>query len=98
VLEVDVPQRDHAEICVHTIVSPQDAVKKERITGRHRWSAGVVLHDIVEGPTCYGEVMRARKNAAAIKVASVRLDTEKTPRLTTHSEKNPRGESRMVAG
>jgi hypothetical protein len=94
-LEVDVPQRDHAEVCVHTIVSSQDTVKKERITGKHRWSAGVV-HRVVEGPTRHGEVMRARKNPPAIMVASTRLDANKTLRLSAQSEKNPRGEFRMV--
>jgi hypothetical protein len=71
--------------------------KKEAITGRHRWSAGVVLRDVVEGPTRHGEVMRGRKNAATIMVASTRLDADKTLQRSAHSEKNPRGEFRMVA-
>jgi hypothetical protein len=42
--------------------------------------------------------MRVRKHAAAIIRASARLDADQTPRSSVHSEKNPRGEFRMVAG
>jgi hypothetical protein len=31
--------------------------KKEAITERHRWTAGVVIRDVGEGPTRHGEVM-----------------------------------------
>jgi hypothetical protein len=73
--------------------------KKEKFTRRHHWSAGVVLRHVVvvERPTRHGEVMRARKNAPAAIRASARLDADKTPRPSTYSEKNPRGELRMVA-
>jgi hypothetical protein len=84
-------------VCMR-LVSLQDVVKNQQRenTGRHCWSAGVVIRDI-EGPTCDGEVMRTRKNAPAIMVASARLDVDKTLRLSAQSEKNPRGEFRMVA-
>jgi hypothetical protein len=53
--------------------------RKRKFAGRHCWST-VVLRDVGESPTRYGEVVRARKNAAAIMVASARLGTDKTPR------------------
>jgi hypothetical protein len=70
----------------------KDKRKNRRITVRHRWST-IVLRGVVEGPTCHGEVMRPRKNAATIMVANPRLGTDKihrSPRIQrrTHEEKS----------